>query len=565
MLTEDMLAAVVDALPKNCRLILVGDPYQLPPIGAGSPFVDIIEYLTRVHDGQAVADLTIPRRPKKMVNEDEDAQSALARSDVQLAAIFSGRELRPAEDEIVNGAINGKDDETVKYRQWETLADLPDLVEAVLAEELSCEKRDLVAALELSLGATQNDKGYLNFNKRCSESTDVWQILSINRNVPGGSIFLNRRIKDQLRNERLRKAIESNTVPRYRDWMRFTKPRGSEQIVYGDKVICVRNHRRAPYFYKAEKNDEKKNEREFVANGEIGLVTGQMQWGRSTPAFTHVEFAGHSDRNFSFRRSDFSEDGQPYLELAYAITVHKAQGSEFDTVILVLPSQSRLNSREMLYTALTRQKKRIWILHQGPFDRYLALRQYVFSDIAARFTNLLRSSKPQAPRLPTDIPAALRGSQRAFLEEKLIHRTIRGEIVSSKNELAIANILYALEQEGHLTYQVEPKLPFDDGRGRWADFRIECRGEAWYWEHCGRMDDENYRRRWDRKKTLYSQNGYSSYSSDNPQGRLIVTEDGQGRGLELEGNPGVGAKAVCQLKGSTDSRNRLLGKRRVTD
>ena len=38
MLTEDMLAAVVDALPANCRLILVGDPYQLPPIGAGCPF-----------------------------------------------------------------------------------------------------------------------------------------------------------------------------------------------------------------------------------------------------------------------------------------------------------------------------------------------------------------------------------------------------------------------------------------------------------------------------------------------------------------------------------------------
>ena len=37
MLTEDMLAAVVDAIPENCRLILVGDPNQLPPIGAGCP------------------------------------------------------------------------------------------------------------------------------------------------------------------------------------------------------------------------------------------------------------------------------------------------------------------------------------------------------------------------------------------------------------------------------------------------------------------------------------------------------------------------------------------------
>jgi hypothetical protein len=117
--------------------------------------------------------------------------------------------------------------------------------------------------------------------------------------------------------------------------------------------------------------------------------------------------------------------------------------------------------------------KRIWILHQGPFDRYLAILQYLFSDIAARFTNLLRVSKPQSPRTPAGIPERLKGAQRKFLEEKLIHRTIRGEMVSSKNELAIANILYALEQAGHLTYQVEPMLPFDDRGRKWEGAGLE--------------------------------------------------------------------------------------------
>ena len=55
---------------------------------------------------------------------------------------------------------------------------------------------------------------------------------------------------------------------------------------------------------------------------------------------------------------------------------------------------------------------------------------------------------------------------------------LRGEMVSSKNELIIANILYDLEKQGHLKYQVEPRLPFDDGRGRWADFLIEAKGRA---------------------------------------------------------------------------------------
>lgn len=54
---------------------------------------------------------------------------------------------------------------------------------------------------------------------------------------------------------------------------------------------------------------------------------------------------------------------QPQLELAWALTVHKAQGSEFDRVILVLPpADSPLLTREVLYTALTRARTGATIL-----------------------------------------------------------------------------------------------------------------------------------------------------------------------------------------------------------
>ena len=536
MLTEDMLAAAVDALPVNCRLILVGDPHQLPPIGAGCPFVDIIEYLQREQQGAGVGELTIPRRQTgEGENKIGENSRALARADVQLAAIFSGRPLPPGEDEIVVSAIGGLEDDTVKYRRWEHPADLATLMDEVLAEEFDSEGDDLAPALEESLGAEKNSKGYLDFKRGSSHRVDRWQILSVNRNGAGGSIFLNRGIKERLRNERLRRAVESNGIPHYLDWMRFTKPRGPEQIVYGDKVICVRNHRRKPWLY----TDRIDGEREFLANGEIGIVTGQRRWGKSNPKFTHVEFSGRNDRNFSFTRSSFSEDGQPYLELAYSLTVHKAQGSEFGSVILVLPSHSRLVSREMLYTALTRQKRRIWILHQGPFDRFLALRQYVFSDIASRFTNLLHTPTHEAVRMLTEIPAGFIGSKRSFLEERLIHRTIRGEMVSSKNELVIANILFGFEKEGYLTYHVEPQLPFDDGPGRWADFKVEAKGQVWYWEHCGMLIDKHYRNRWERKKKLYADNGFTIHSDENADGRLIVTVDGPELGLD--------AKAIEEL------------------
>jgi exodeoxyribonuclease V alpha subunit len=48
----------------------------------------------------------------------------------------------------------------------------------------------------------------------------------------------------------------------------------------------------------------------------------------------------------------------PQHETAYAMTVHKSQGSEFDRVLLVLPDrQSPVLTRELLYTGITRARK----------------------------------------------------------------------------------------------------------------------------------------------------------------------------------------------------------------
>ena len=50
-------------------------------------------------------------------------------------------------------------------------------------------------------------------------------------------------------------------------------------------------------------------------------------------------------------------------ELAYAITVHKSQGSEFDFVLLILPERdSPLLCKELIYTAITRAKRKVKIL-----------------------------------------------------------------------------------------------------------------------------------------------------------------------------------------------------------
>jgi exodeoxyribonuclease V alpha subunit len=66
-----------------------------------------------------------------------------------------------------------------------------------------------------------------------------------------------------------------------------------------------------------------------------------------------------------FRRADntlssISPARLPEHETAYAITIHKAQGSEFDEVLLLLPDEeSRVLSKELLYTGITRARNRL--------------------------------------------------------------------------------------------------------------------------------------------------------------------------------------------------------------
>jgi exodeoxyribonuclease V alpha subunit len=92
-----------------------------------------------------------------------------------------------------------------------------------------------------------------------------------------------------------------------------------------------------------------------------------------------------------FRRPDnslypVSPARLPEHDPAYAVTIHKAQGSEFDRVLLLLPEEeSRVLSRELLYTGITRAKKKL-ILCSGQNILAFSVQQPIrrFSGLADR-------------------------------------------------------------------------------------------------------------------------------------------------------------------------------------
>lgn len=522
MLTEDMLAALLQSLSGVQRLIFVGDPRQLPPIGAGRPFVDIVAHLTpenieaifpRVSKG--FAELTVPRR-----------QGAGERDDLQLASWFGGGINGPGDDQVFEILAGKRQSETIRFIRWETPDELEKAIPLVLAEHLGFDPAlEEHKAFSLATGAVLDDKGNTWFNAKWGDrpssgkAADGWQILSPVRQQAWGVDPLNRLVHVRYKGQQV-------------DWARrqgfrrsIPMPQGDQQIIYGDKVINNRNWSvpKGRLFPKPE-------ERGYLANGEIGVVVGHRRTKKRDwqPTNLEIEFSTQTGTTFTFYPSDFGDEGDAALDLAYALTIHKAQGSEFDVVFLVLPRSPLMLSRELLYTALTRQRRKVVVLHQGDATELQRLSSEHHSSTATRLTNLFRAPKP----------VQVRGMKDRFLEERLIHITTRGDAVRSKSEVIIANMLHAKS----LDYHYEAPLELG-GVTKYPDFTIEDddTGITYYWEHCGMLHDPGYRSRWEEKRKWYA--GHGITEAGGPNGRLIVTRDQANGGFDA----GAVAKIIDQL------------------
>jgi exodeoxyribonuclease V alpha subunit len=95
------------------------------------------------------------------------------------------------------------------------------------------------------------------------------------------------------------------------------------------------------------KNDYDKQ----VFNGDLGIIEDYNQKDKLLLV------------NFDGWIVEYAGDELDELTLSYAVSVHKAQGSEYDVVVLsLLPAHSLLLSRELFYTAITRARKKLILL-----------------------------------------------------------------------------------------------------------------------------------------------------------------------------------------------------------
>jgi len=509
MLNLELMAALLRAINWSAvqRLIIVGDPNQLPPIGRGKVFADIIEWL-RLHHPACVGELTANLR--QMENRIEGRGTGI----LDLASLYVRPASREHKDEeeslraeemfqrLQDLPADGAVDKDLRIVFWKDPTDLMErLVARLIAdmEDDSGEKFDPKAAHALWLAATRGSD--------TSPRPDYHQIISPYLHEDFGTEAINLRIQQEARGAGMKRVGQLAGLTLF------------------DKVIQVRNRGDSDPIW-AYNHQTRNNERQTIFNGELGFVVPHALDGSKwkAPEKTHyrisrfqVRFSRKEHLAVAFgKRLGFAmegsrkrylpdEDPEDNLELAYAISVHKSQGSEFDRVYFVLPKQkAALLSPELFYTGITRAKVHCTVL------------------IEEDITPLLRIHRPEASHLVgincslfefTPAPDGFELLRReGYFEEGKIHRTLADVMVRSKSEVIISNMLF----DRDIAFEYEKPLYAPDGTFYLPDFTILWRGDRYFWEHLGLLVRDEYRKKWAIKKAWYEKHF---------PGRLVTTEE----------------------------------------
>ena len=289
---------LVKAIYLGTKIILVGDPNQLPSVGPGSILKDLID-------------------SKQF-------------STVHLDKIFR----QAAKSKIIVNAHNVNDGKTF------------------------IGKKDYSEDSE-------NDFYYIN---ESNQDKMLYQIISLCKErlkkYGDYDFFTNIQVltptkKGKIGTKELNKALQESLNPKNDEILE--KSYGDIIFREGDRVMQVKNNYDI-YWEKGSKNDLRTYDAGTgVFNGEIGRISKI----NNTDRQLEVEF---DDGKYAWYA--FSELEQ--LEHAYAITIHKAQGSEFDVVILAVPpSSNMLLTRNLLYTGITRAKKLLIVIGSNKLIEFM--------------------------------------------------------------------------------------------------------------------------------------------------------------------------------------------------
>jgi exodeoxyribonuclease V alpha subunit len=274
-----LMDCVARAMPEDARLVLVGDPDQLPAVGPGAVLDDIIG---------------------------SGAVPAICLTDIFRQA---------AESRIVTGAHSVNRGE------------MPEMQNDSQKDLFFLRRRDMLTAVE-----TIKDLCASRLPQKLGIEPEQIQVLTPTRRGPCGTVSLNKVLQ-----EALNPAADHKLEKRFGEFL----------YREGDRVMQTRNN--YDILWRQEGLAEAGT---GIFNGEVGVIA-------------EIDLkASLLTVRYDDRLAEYPFDALSELEPAYALTVHKAQGSEYKAVVLAaMPGPRKLMTRRVLYTAITRARD--WLIMVG--------------------------------------------------------------------------------------------------------------------------------------------------------------------------------------------------------
>lgn len=328
MVDAELLAAVLAALPATARLVLLGDKDQLASVEAGAVLAELCDQAEAAHYKPDTALLLRELTGQSIANEYLDEHGTLLQQQVVML-----RESRrfSADSGIGRLATAVNRGDLTLVNAWLTQdanlgQDLQLFVTATLADLwpwLRRELQPLWQQLKELMAQPITDAVLLQRSGELLSQLGQLQVLCAVRQGPWGVEAVNLQLQNYLR--------KMGDIQTQADW-------------YPGRPVMVRQ------------NDYSTG----LMNGDVGLCVG---WCDSQGQMQQKVVFADGQGGVRF----FLPSRLPEVETAFALTVHKSQGSEYQHAMLLLPdADSPVLTRELVYTAITRAKQKFSLVIPQP-------------------------------------------------------------------------------------------------------------------------------------------------------------------------------------------------------
>jgi exodeoxyribonuclease V alpha subunit len=357
MLDISLTASLLKAVPAGCQVLFIGDADQLPSVGAGNVLRDIIESgsvasfrLTQVfRQAQASKIIEYAHQINKGVTPPID--SPFKKPEIwqkKIDCLFIDSDEATQEQLSFVGRVKRYYD--LQTPQLESLTTAENLYEFRTSEKIrSSYEEDFVIPkkfLHVDLHKVRQADGYVDELKAILAKVHPWSTLHYGFAAVDAVVrlylewipkYYGQKSEIQILSPMIRGSLGTANLNRVIQEAANPQAMGKAQLSVGERI-----------FRDGDRVIHRRNNYDLgVFNGDIGKILSI-----DNVALSCVVAFFPDGREVVYQKDDILE-----LDLAYAITIHKSQGSEFGVVIMpVLTQHFKMLFRNLIYTGLTRAR-----------------------------------------------------------------------------------------------------------------------------------------------------------------------------------------------------------------